>query len=75
MTAKIDMPKSDTERARSIEPDVSWPDRIEIVAHKGKKSQRVEITREHYFGMVPHGSPVTGQWLLFQIEQLRKKLA
>ena len=74
MPAKLDMPQSDTERARSIEPNTDWPDLVEIVAHKGKKKHRVIITKEHYFGMVPHGAPITGQWLIFQLEQLRKKV-
>ena len=71
----LEMPKSDTERARNIEPNTDWPDLVEIVAHKGKKKDRVIITKDHYFGNGSYGAPINGQWIIFQIEQLRKSMS
>lgn len=74
MPVKIDMPISDTDRAMSSEPDADWPDEIAIVATKGKKRKRIVISKDHYYGTGSFGAPMNGQWLIFQIGQLVKRM-
>ncbi len=68
----IDMPSSDLSRARSIEPANDYPARLIIVAHWGKDSRHVEITKHEFFGTGSFGAPINGDQIFGKIKQLIK---
>lgn len=68
----IEMPQSDLSRARSTEPANDYPDRLIIVAHWGKESRHLPITREEFYGLASHGAPISADQLLHRIKTLIK---
>lgn len=68
----MDLPVDQMTRVRASERDQSWPDKIVISAHFGKKTKSIEIGRDEFFGFGQFGAPISGQALIFKIEQLRK---
>lgn len=70
-----DNPVSDTSRVRSIEPDRTWPEIVEIRMHWRLPSGRMKTTSEQitageFFGS--NGAPMSGDRLVQTIERLRK---
>ena len=68
----VEMPPSDLSRARSTEPSQDWPDKIIIVAHWGRDSRHIEITKDEFFGLGYHGAPITGDQIFGKIKNLIK---
>lgn len=64
--------QSDLGRAVSRDPSQEWPDRIEIVAHWGKRRRSEIIDADQFFGRATHGAPMTGEQLIAAVERLRK---
>ena len=70
----VEIPQGDLARTTSLERDREWPDSICLMARRGKKSKMVEITKEQYYGTGNHGAPMSGDWLLMQIDKLRREV-
>lgn len=67
----------DLARCTTHEADDTWPTIIEVVAYFGKagrkgKRRSIAISADEFFGRGGHGAPISGEQLIFKINQLRK---
>lgn len=72
----ITMPSGDLARAKTHEPDTTWPTMIEIVAYWGegrKKRKSIEIDADQFFGRGEFGAPLSGEALIRMVENLRRQ--
>lgn len=72
----IHVPQGDLARAKTHEPDDSWPTMIEIVAYWGegrRKRKSVEISADQFFGRGSYGAPLSGAQLVAMVEALRRQ--
>jgi hypothetical protein len=67
----------DLARCKTHEANDDWPTMIEVVAYFGKdgrkgKRRSIEISADEFFGRGGHGAPMSGEQLIFKINQLRR---
>lgn len=67
----------DLARCTTHEADDTWPTLIEVVAYFGNDGRRgkrrsIEISADEFFGRGGYGAPISGDQLIFKINQLRK---
>ena len=70
------LPSGDLARCETIEPDQSWPSMVEVVVYWGegrKKRRSIEISADQFFGRGVHGAPISGDQIIFMVNQLRKQ--
>ena len=72
----IEMTPSDLSRAKTIEPNSSYPDVLEIrlVWNKGGTARKrtLRISADQFFGRGSYGAPMPADALVQHIERLRK---
>lgn len=78
-----DLPADQLTRTRSRERDTTWPDELAIVATRRKVNEdgtvsmittRRVIDRDQFFGVGAYQNPVNGDWLVTQIDRMRKSV-
>lgn len=70
------LPQGDLARATTHEMNDDWPVSIEIVAYFGenrRRSKRVEISADEFFGRGGHHAPMTGDQIIGIINRLRRQ--
>lgn len=76
-----DMPEDQLKRTKVKERDMTWPDELAIVAtHRVVAKDgtvqthtiRRVIERGQFFGIDGFSTPLNGDWLITQIDRLRK---
>lgn len=70
------LPAGDLSRVVTHESNDDWPVAIEIVAYFGenrRKSKRVEISADQFFGRNGFNAPMTGDQIVGMIERLRRQ--
>lgn len=72
-----EIPQSDTARAKSVEPDQTWPELVEIRMHWRLPNSAVlatseKISADEFFGKGAQGAPLSGEQLIAKIEKLRR---
>lgn len=69
----VDLPQDQMTRVKALERERDWPDEIKIVAKWGHRRREHVITKEEYFGISPHGAPISGDTVLRIIDKLRRQ--
>lgn len=78
-----DIPTDQLTRTKSRERDTTWPDELAIVATRRKINPdgtvsmltvRRVIERDQFFGVGAYQNPVNGDWLITQIDRMRRSV-
>lgn len=72
----VSMPVGDLARAVNHEANSEWPSSIEIVAYFGenkRKSKRMTISADQFFGRGGFNAPLTGDQLIGMVDRLRRQ--
>jgi len=78
-----DLPADQLSRTKSRERDTTWPDELAIVATRRKVNDdgtvsmittRRVIERDQFFGIGAYQNPVNGDWLVTQIDRMRRSV-
>jgi hypothetical protein len=68
--------QGDLARVNSIEPDDSWPKVVQIRLGWQRGAALVfstlDISADQFFGRAGYGAPIQGDWLVQQIDRMRK---
>jgi hypothetical protein len=68
----IEIPKADLGRAPSNEPDMYYPDIVEIRLVWGKKARSHLILANEFFGRGSYGAPMPAEEIMQHINRLRR---
>jgi hypothetical protein len=68
----IDIPQSDLSRAPGADPDMEFPDHVELRLVWGKKHRAHQISAQEFFGRGGYGAPIPAEALVQHINRLRK---
>ena len=67
-----EIPEGDLSRAPTSDPDMSFPDLVEIRLVWGKKTRTWPISANQFFGRKTYGAPMPAEAIIAAIERLRK---
>ena len=67
-----EVPKSDLSRAPSSEPDMAYPDFVEVRLVWGKKARSWQISSDEFFGRGSFGAPLPAEAIVQHINRLRR---
>lgn len=72
----IEIPAGDLARAKTQEPDQSWPDSVKVqliwTVDGAPRVRSAMIDADYFFGRGQYGAPMDGSALVNTIEQLRR---
>lgn len=68
----VDIPQSDLSRSPASEPDMGYPDFVEIKLVWGKKERSHKISANEFFGRGGYGAPLPADAVLMHINRLRR---
>lgn len=68
----VEIPKSDLSRSPSAEPDMDYPDFVEVRLVWGKQARTYQISANEFFGRSGYGAPLPAEALVQHINRLRR---
>ena len=73
----IHIPQGDLARTTAHEPDQDWPAEVKVqlvwMVQGHPRIRTCIIDADHFFGRSGHGAPISGEWLVGTIENMRRE--